>query len=142
MPTKKKPGPKSPATQLFSRLQDNMRQLQRDAQALMKRTRKQATHLITRDQRRALDRLLRQAQRLRTDFEKRAQRASRDVEMRRERFLATLEKEAVKRLNPILHRLDVPSKAEVHSLSRRIAGLERRMNARRTARAKSTPPRS
>jgi len=142
MPVKKKPGTKPPTTQLFSRLQDNMRQLQRDTQALMQRTRKQANHFITRDQRRALDRLLRQAQRLRADFEKRAQRASRDVEMRRERFLATLEKEVAKRLRPVFRRLDVPSKQELHSLSRRIARLEQRMKARRGGHAKATPPSS
>jgi len=87
-----------------------------------------------------LERLLRQAQRLRTDLEKRAQRASRDVEMRTERFLATLETEASKRLRPILRRLNVPSREEVRTLSRRIAELERRMKARPKATAKRTPP--
>ena len=139
MPMKKTTGTKPRTNQVFSRLQDNMRQLQRDAQALMRRTRKQATNLITRDQRRVLDRLLRQARRLRTDLEKRAQRASKDVEARTEHLLSTLEKEASKRFRPILQRLDVPSKQEVHSLSRRIAQLEVRMKSSLKATPKGSP---
>ncbi len=57
MPMKKKTGTTPRTSQVFSRLQENMRRLQRDAQNLMNRTRKQAASLITRDQRRALDRL-------------------------------------------------------------------------------------
>lgn len=119
--------PQPPANEVLNRLQRNMRALQRDAQHLLGRTRKQALSLISRDQRRALDRLFSQAQRLRTDLERRAQRASKDVESRAERFLSTLEKEAAKRLTPLLKRLDLPSRQELHSLSRRIGQLERRM---------------
>lgn len=116
-----------PANEVIGRLQRSMKDLQRDAQDLLGRTRKQATSLISRDQRRALDRLFSQAQRLRSDLERRAQRASKDVESRAERFLSTLEKEAAKRLTPLLKRLDLPSRQEIHSLSRRIGQLERRM---------------
>ncbi len=122
---------KPQTAQVLSRLQGNIKRLQRDAESLMSRTRKQATSLISRDQKRALDRLFGQAQRLRTDLEKRAQRASKDVESRAERFLSTLEKEASKRLGPLLRRLDVPSRQEVHTLSRRIGQLERRLRPSR-----------
>jgi polyhydroxyalkanoate synthesis regulator phasin len=128
---------KVPTTQVLSRLQRNMKKLQRDAEFLLTRTRRQATQLISRDQRRALDRLFGQAQRLRTDLEKRAQRASKDVESRAERFLSTLEKEAAKRMGPLLRRLDLPTRQEVHTLSRRIGQLERRL---RPARATRTEP--
>lgn len=121
--------PPPAANEVLTRLQRNMRELQRDAQHLLGRTRKQALSLISRDQRRALDRLFAQAQRLRTDLERRAQRASKDVESRAERFLSTLEKEAAKRITPLLKRLDLPSRQELHSLSRRIGQLERRMKA-------------
>ncbi len=126
------------------RLQDSMNKLQRDTDALVKRTQKQATEFITRDQRRAVERLFKQAQRLRGDLEKRAQRASKDIESRAERFLSTLEKETAKRLSPILKRLDLPTREEVHDLSRRIGQLERRLNpppapAARKTRAKRTP---
>ena len=141
MPQNKTGSTKTRSSHVFSRLQDNMRKLQRDAEALMSRTRKQATHLITRDQRRVLDRLFHQAQRLRTDLEKRAQRASRTVEVRTERFLSTLEKEASKRLSPILRRLNVPSRQEIHNLSRRIDQLERRVKSNRKAAPKASPSR-
>ncbi len=131
MPRKKAASSKRQTSQVLSRLQGNMKKLQRDAETLLTRTRKQATNLISRDQKRALDRLFSQAQRLRTDLEKRAQRASKDVESRAERFLSTLEKEAAKRLGPLLRRLDVPSRQEVHSLSRRIGQLERRVRPTR-----------
>ncbi len=139
MPKKRPAANRAQASQVLSRLQDNMKRLQRDAETLMTRTRKQATSLITRDQKRALDRLFSQAQRLRTDLEKRAQRASKDVESRAERFLSTLEKEAAKRLGPLLRRLDVPSRQEVHSLSRRIGQLERRVRPSRKAASESSP---
>ena len=131
MAKKKRAGSKPKTSQVLSRLQDNMKRLQRDAEGLMSRTRKQATRLISRNQKRALDRLFSQAQRLRTDLEKRAQRASRDVESRAERFLSTLEKEAAKRIGPLLRRLDLPSRQEIHSLSRRIGQLERRVRPTR-----------
>lgn len=117
----------APANEVIGRLQESMKELQREARSLLGRTRKQATSLISRDQRRALDRLFSQAQRLRSDLERRAQRASKDVESRAERFLSTLEKEAAKRISPLLKRLDLPSRQEIHSLSRRIGQLERRM---------------
>ena len=133
MAKKKAATSKSPTSQVLSRLQGNMKRLQRDAESLLGRTRKQANHLISRDQKRALDRLFSQAQRLRTDLERRAQRASKDVESRAERFLATLEKEAAKRLGPLLKRLDLPSRQEIHNLSRRIGQLERRVRPSRAA---------
>ena len=154
MPKRRAVRSKPQTSRVLSRLQDNMKRLQRDAEALLSRTRKQATSLISRDQKRALDRLFSQAQRLRTDLEKRAQRASKDVESRAERFLSTLEKEAAKRLGPLLRRLDVPSRQEVQGLSRRIGQLERRvrpgrksvadapMTPRPSASAAETPPSS
>lgn len=128
MATKRKATKSKPQTsQVLSRLQQNMKKLQRDADSLMRQTRRQATQLIGRDQKRALDRLFSQAQRIRSDLEKRAQRASKDVESRAERFLSTLEKEAAKRMGPLMRRLDLPSRQEIQSLSRRIAQLERRV---------------
>jgi len=130
MPKKKAAGATSQASQVLTRLQSNMKKLQRDAEHLLGRTRKQATQLISRDQKRALDRLITQAQRLRVDLEKRAQRASKEVESRAEQFFSTLEREAAKRLGPLLRRLDVPSRQELNSLSRRIGQLERRVTSK------------
>jgi len=154
MPKRRAVRSKPQASRVLSRLQDNMKKLQCDAESLLSRTRKQATSLISRDQKRALDRLFSQAQRLRKDLEKRTRHASKDVESRAERFLSTLEKEAAKRLGPLLRHLDVPSRREVQGLSRRIGQLERRVRpgrksvaetpvtSRPSASAAETPPTS
>lgn len=127
---KRKTNSRKPATnQVLTRLQGNMKRLQQDAEDLLKRTQKEATSLISRDQRRALDRLFSQAQRLRTDLEKRAQRASKDVESRAERLLSTLEKEAGRRVGPLLKRLDLPSRSEIRTLTKRVTRLERQLAA-------------
>ena len=144
---KKKPtSRKGQPTQVLSRLQTNMKQLQRDAETLLSRTRRQAAQLVSRDQKRALERLIKQAQKLRGDLEKRAQQVTKDVESRAEQLVSTIEKQAAKRLNPLLRRLDLPSRQEVHTLQRRVAQLEKRLAAR-PARpapkaAAATPPQS
>ena len=115
------------ATEILTRLQDNMKGLQSDAERLLRRTQKQATQLIGRDQRRAVERLIKQAQRLRTDLEKRAQRASKDVESRANRLLSTIEKEANRRFLPLIRRFDLPTREEFRTLSRRVTQLERRL---------------
>jgi hypothetical protein len=107
-----------------------MARLQKDAEALLRRTQKQAASLITKDQRKALDRLLGQATRLRDDMEKRAERAARDLEARAERVRLTLEREVSKRIDPILRRLDLPSRKEIQGLARRVAVLERSLAPR------------
>jgi len=139
---KKKVARKAEANQILSRVQSNMKRLQREAQGLLGRTRKQATQLISRDQRRALDRILSRAKKLRTDLEKRAERASKTVESRAERLLSTLEKETARRLAPIVKRLDLPSRKEIETLSRRIGHLEKQMRrpgAPPTSRAQAAP---
>lgn len=139
---KKKAAGKGNAPELLSRLQSNMKRLQRDAEGLLGRTRKQASQLISRDQRKAVDRLFSQAKKLRSDLEKRAERASKEVETRAERFLSTLEKETAKRVAPLLKRLDLPSRKELDALSRRIGQLEKRLRSQPAASAPAahTPP--
>jgi len=120
---------KKAATDPLARLRGNMRQLQRDAEQLLSRTRKQASSLISRDQRRALDRLIDQARRLRSDLEKRAQRTQKEVEARAEKLLGGIEQQLMKRIDPVLRRLDVPTRKEIQALNRRIAHLEARSKA-------------
>jgi F0F1-type ATP synthase membrane subunit b/b' len=118
-----------PTSQVLSRFQANVKQLQHDAEQVLGRTRRQAERLISQDQKRAVDKLIGQAQRLRADLEKRAQRASKGIEARAERFLNSLEKETANRLKSLLRRLDLPSRKEVESLMRRIAKLEKEIEA-------------
>lgn len=130
-----------PTSEVLARLQVNMKSLQRDAEALLKRTRTQAAEIISKDQQRALDRLLRQAQALRDDLEQRTRRASQDVEAQADRLLATIEKEATKRIRPFLERLDLPSRAEVRSLGKRVARLEKKLRPSRSRGADSAATR-
>ena len=133
MPKKKATRKKSPVRQALPRLQVNLKKLGRDAEALLGRARKQATQLVTRDQKQAMQRLLRHAQELRVDLDRRFQHASKDLEARSRRFFATLEKEAEKRLDPIVNRLVGPSRREIQSLSRRVHHLEQVLNQRQPA---------
>ncbi len=139
---KRKTKSKRGSEQAITRLQTNMKRLQKEAESLLRRTQKQASTLITKDQRRAVDRLLSQATRLRDDLEKRADRATKDMESRAERFLSTLEKEASKRINPLLRRLDLPSRQELQTLNRRISQLERQLTAKSAASPASSSDKS
>jgi Tfp pilus assembly protein PilO len=129
--TKKKTVKDSPNA--IAALQERMGRLQKDAEVLLRKTQKQAASLITKDQRKALDRLLGQATRLRDDLEKRAERAAKDLEARAERVRMTLEKEVSKRIDPLLRRLDLPSRKEIQALTRRVTQLERSMGGRKSS---------
>lgn len=121
-------------------LQDRMARLQKDAEGLLRKTQKQAASLISKDQRKALDRLLGQATRLRDDLEKRAERAAKDLEARAERVRLTLEKEVSKRMEPVLRRLDLPTRKELQALAKRIGQLERSMGPRKSPPKASPAP--
>jgi DNA anti-recombination protein RmuC len=142
MATKKRKPVKDPSNALTA-LQDRMTRLQKDAEMLLRKTQKQAASLITKDQRKALDRLLGQATRLRDDLEKRADRAAKDLEARAERVRMTLEKEVSKRIDPLLRRLDLPTRKEIQALTKRVSQLERSVGGRKRSVAKSvsTPSR-
>ncbi|HVN85065.1 MAG TPA: phasin family protein [Candidatus Binatia bacterium] len=109
----------------LARLRGSMEQLQKDAERVLSRTRKQAAGLISRDQKRALDRLVSQARRLRDDLERRARRAQKEVETRAERMLGGIEHELTKRVEPLLRRLDIPTRKEIQALAKRIGQLEK-----------------
>lgn len=129
--------------QPLTRLQAGMRNLQRDAEKLLQKTRKQASAVITRDQQKAIDRIIEQARKLRKDLEHRARRASREIEVRTEKFLRAMEKEASQRLSSVLSRIDVPSRTEIRSLTRRLDDLEKKVKSatpRRQHTPKSAPP--
>lgn len=128
---KKKAKAANDSTPGLSALQDRMTRLQTEAETLLRKTQKQAANLISKDQRKALDRLLGQATRLRDDLEKRAERAAKDLEARAERVRLTLEKEVSKRMEPLLRRLDLPSRKEMQALAKRVAQLERALKAKK-----------
>jgi hypothetical protein len=117
-----------------------MRMLQRDAETLLRRTRTRARSLLNRERRRAGDTLFGQAQRLRATLEQQAQRTTRDLERRAERFRNLVGGEVTKRLRTLVRRLDLPSRAEMQRLGRRINDLEQAL--RRQSRRAATGKRS
>jgi hypothetical protein len=122
---KKKPTPRKRQTAtVLTRIQGGIAKMRRDAEGLLKRARREASRLSG-EQKRALDRAVGEVKKLRSDFEKVVKRTSKDVEARSKRLLSTLEKEAEKRLEPIVGRLTGPSRQEIQSLARRVQHLER-----------------
>ena len=117
---KAKPSP------IRSHLQGNLKKFQRDAEAVLSKARKQTARL-GQDQQRALQQVVTEAKRLHGDFEKVVKQTSKDLESRSKRFLSTLQKEATKRLDPVLQQLvgrDAGVREEIQELSRRVQELE------------------
>jgi polyhydroxyalkanoate synthesis regulator phasin len=136
---------KTQAAPVLSRLQGNLKKLQRDAEAMLSRARKEAVR-VSRDQKQAVDRIGSEARRLRSDLQKLVKQTSTDLESRSKGFLATIEKEAEKRLKPVVRRLvgDLPLRQEMHQLARRVQELEQRLKQHEhpepTASAPAAPP--
>ncbi len=117
---KAKPSP------ILSNLQGHIKRLRRDAEAVLSKTRKETVRL-GQDQKRALQRVVTEAKQLRGDFEKVVKQTSKDLESRSKRFLSTLQKEASKRLDPVLKQLvgrDAEVREEIQQLARRVQELE------------------
>jgi F0F1-type ATP synthase membrane subunit b/b' len=130
---------------VLSRLQGNLKNLQRDTEALLSRARTQARQIISHDQKRALDRLVGQARRIRSDAEKRVRRATRQVEPRIERLFSALEKQAQQRFESLVVRLvwrmGLVTQKEMRGLSQRISQLEHRVQSGRPARRQKSAAR-
>jgi len=124
---------------VLARIQSSVDQVRREAEAVIGRARKEAVRL-SRDQKRALDGVVKRAQRLRVDFEKLVKRTSKDLESRPKEFLALLEKQAEKRLEPIVKRLVAPSRNALSSLSRRVEELEAQLQQHAHPHPTATPP--
>lgn len=138
MAKKKVTRSKVQSTPVLSRIQSNVKQMQRDAEAVLSRARKEAVRL-SHDQKRALDGVIKQALRLRSDFEKLVKRTSKDLESRPKQLLALIEKEAEKRLEPIVKRLLAPSRHAVQSLSQRVQDLEQQVKQHAHAEPPAVP---
>jgi hypothetical protein len=131
---------KPQSTPVLSRVRSGVQQMQRDAEAALNRARKEALRL-SREQQRALDGVLKQARGLRTDFEKLVKRASKDIESRPKQLLTLLEKEAEKRLEPVVKRLLAPSRQELRRLMQRVQELEHAVQQHAHAETPAPPER-
>ena len=95
------PRKKPPPGSVLSRVQGNLKKLQRDAEAVVRRRR--------------------------TEFEQLVTQTSRQLEKRSQRLLSAVERRASKRLEPLVKRLAgraLASRQEVQSLARKIQELE------------------
>lgn len=111
----------------FSQVGSSIRGLQKEGEKLLGRVRKEAARLVSRDRRKALENLVEQANRLRADLQDRVERTVREIERRAERILSRFETQAEKSFGPIIRRLNLPSRADVEALGKRLASLEKRV---------------
>ncbi len=126
MAKKKAARGKAKPSPVLSHLQANLKTLQRDAEAVLGKARRETARL-GQDQKRALRRVVTEAKQLRGDLEKAVKQTSKDLQSRSKEFLSTLQKEASKRLEPVLKQLagrDAGLRSEVQKLSRRVQELE------------------
>jgi len=123
---KKKPARRKPqANPVLARIQTGLKKMQRDGEAVMSRVRTEATR-VSREQQRAVTALLAEAKRFRGDLNKLVKHASKDLESQSKRVLSALEKEAEKRIEPVVSRLvgSDTLRHEVQKLSERVRELE------------------
>ncbi|MGH7819959.1 MAG: phasin family protein [Candidatus Binatia bacterium] len=122
------PKAKSTAMKGLEQVQSSIRDLQREGEKFLGRMRKEAVNLVPKEQRKRLEDLVAQATRIRNDVQKRAEKALKDLESRAEKLFRQLEARAEKRIEPLVRRLNVPSRSEIDSLARRVSSLERRLD--------------
>lgn len=114
------------AREAQSQVRGSVTALRKEGEKLVSRVRKEADKLVSRDQGKLIANLVEQATDLRNDFQKRAKKAYQELESRGEKLVKRLEAQAAK-LEPFVSRLSLPSKADIESLKKRLANLERRV---------------
>lgn len=113
-------------TELVRQLDERMATLQADSERHLARAPRK-TRRVPAEPNRAVAELLRQTRRLRFDLEERLARASKEAEGRADRFWSSVGQEAVRRLRPLLERLELPAAREIRRLTQRVEELERRL---------------
>ncbi|MGH7821307.1 MAG: phasin family protein [Candidatus Binatia bacterium] len=119
----------------FRQVQDSIRSLQKEGEKLASRVQKEVLNLVSKDQRKALERVLDQATRIRKDLQKRAERAMKEIETRAEKLFKRIEARAEQGIDPVIRRLNLPSRQDVESLGKRLSMLEKKVEEIATHRA-------
>ncbi len=130
MATKKAARTAASSAQILESLQQNLRRLQEDADATLSRTRRRRAPRVGAEGQRTVERLVGEAHRVRLDLQARAVRTSKSLEVRAERLVGAVEREARRRLAPLLKQLNLPTREEVDGLTKRLAELERKIRKR------------
>ncbi len=111
----------------FARVQDTFRNLQSEGEKLLTRVRKEATKLVSQDRRKLVDSLISQAKSIRTDLQKRTEKALHQLEATAEKALSRVEAQAKKGIDPLVKRLNLPTKHDLDLIGKRVSNLEKRV---------------
>lgn len=113
--------------ELPKQVREAVETLQKDGGKVLSRMRREAATLVTTDPRQSLDALLGRTTKLRKDLRKRADRALQQVESNGQKLFKRIEKRAGAGVDPVLRRLQIPSRKELDALKKRVHGLEQRI---------------
>ena len=107
----------------------SVKRMQTEGEKLVTRLRRDARAFAMRSRRETVSSLLSDARRLQTDLRKRAEKAIEELDAQRARFLATLEERVTGVVETVVKTLNVATHRELENLRKRVADLERRLDA-------------
>jgi polyhydroxyalkanoate synthesis regulator phasin len=110
-------------------LPKQLRTVRHDIERAARRAWKEAVDALPAAPRKAVRNLVQEFERATAQVRKRVKKTRADVEARGERLVDTVTERAEKVLNPMVRRLDVASRSDVDRLRKRIAALEKRIEA-------------
>ncbi|HVN83978.1 MAG TPA: hypothetical protein VMW17_03940 [Candidatus Binatia bacterium] len=111
---------------LMAQLPKRMAAARRDVEKVTRQALERAIELLPPAPRKQVKELRHRLERAGTELQHQMKRTRHDVEKRGERLVANVTERAEKALAPLVRRLDVPSRAEVDRLRKRITALEKR----------------
>jgi polyhydroxyalkanoate synthesis regulator phasin len=107
----------------------SVKRMQTEGERLVTRLRRDARAFATRSRRETVSNLLSDARKLQVDLRKRAERAIEELEATRTRILATLEDRVSTVVEAFVKTLNVATRRELADLRKRVAEIERRLDA-------------
>jgi len=107
----------------------SVKRMQTEGERLVTRLRRDARAFATRSRRETVSNLLSDARKLQVDLRKRAEKAIGELEATRTRILATLEDRVSTVVETFVKTLNVATHRELADLRKRVAEIERRLDA-------------
>jgi hypothetical protein len=107
----------------------SVRRMQTEGEKLVTRLRRDARAFATRTRRETVSTLLGDARKLQVDLRKRAEKAIEELDAARARILASLEERVSGMVESVVKTLNVATQRELDNLRKRVAELERRLDA-------------
>jgi F0F1-type ATP synthase membrane subunit b/b' len=107
----------------------SVKRMQTEGEKLVTRLRRDARAFATRSRRDTVSGLLTDARRLQADLRARAEKAIEELDAQRTRILATLEERVSHMVESVVKTLNVATHRELENLRKRVADLERRLDA-------------